>query len=436
MLEGLALPCFTGHTRISGGNRMKSNSSSFLHRAVVFAATVLLLAGCGGNGGGSGSTNPSPASQGDLVSSVFLNTTTQSQAASFLTGSDFTGVTAKYDVDNYKITYKTLDAGGNLINASGLVCVPRKPGMAASPLVSIQHGTITLHSDAPSALSLRASGTGIVAASLGYIAAMPDYLGYGDSSNTFHPYQHASTLASATVDMVRAARKFLSLPTVSVALNGQLFLTGYSEGGYATLATQKLMESLPTEFSITASEPGAGSYDMINTAITILNESVLPEPALAAFFVKAYDAIYGLNRIASIFQAPYVNVVNTYFDGTRDIHTISMALTSDTASLFSTQFLTDFRGSGETNVKAVIAENNIYDWAPKSPTRLFHGVDDDIVPYANATTAFNAMTANGAANVSLQQCDAGNGVPTTHVNCSLPYLRDVVSYFGSLAGGL
>ena len=129
-------------------------------------------------------------------------------------------------------------------------------------------------------------------------------------------------------------------------------------------------------------------------------------------------------------------MVNTYFDGTRDIHTISMALTSDTASLFNTQFLTDFRGSGETNVKAVIAENNIYDWAPKSPTRLFHGVDDDIVPYANATTAFNAMTANGAANVSLQQCDAGNGVPTTHVNCSLPYLRDVVSYFGSLAGGL
>jgi len=407
-----------------------------LYRAVVFAATVLLLAGCGGNGGGSGSTNPSTANQGDLVSSVFLNTTTQSQAASFLAGSGFTGVAAKYDVDNYKITYKTLDAGGNLINASGLVCVPRKPGMAASPFVSIQHGTITLHSDAPSALSLRTSGTGIVAASLGYIAAMPDYVGYGDSSNTFHPYQHASTLASATVDMVRAARKFLSLPTVSVALNGQLFLTGYSEGGYATLATQQLMESLPTEFSITASEPGAGSYDMINTAITILNESVLPEPALAAFFVKAYDAIYGLSRIASIFQAPYVNVVNTYFDGTRDIHTISMALTSDTASLFNTQFLTDFRGSGETNVKAVIAENNIYDWAPKSPTRLFHGVDDDIVPYANATTAFNAMTANGAANVSLQQCDAGNGVPTTHVNCSLPYLRDVVSYFGSLAGGL
>jgi pimeloyl-ACP methyl ester carboxylesterase len=292
-----------------------------------------------------------------------------------------------------------------------------------------------LYSDAPSALGPRASD-GIVAASLGYIAALPDYVGYGDSSSTFHPYQHASTLASATVDMVRAARKFLSLPAVSVTLNGQLFLTGYSEGGYATLATQKLMESLPTEFTITASEPGAGSYDMTNTAITTMNESVLAEPANVAFSVKAYDTIYGLNRIASIFQTPYVDVVNTYFDGSHDIHTISMKLTSVPASLFNTQFLTDFRGSGETAVKAVIAENDIYNWAPKSPTRLFHGVDDEIVPYANATTALDTMTANGATDVSLQQCDAGNGVPTTHGNCKLPYLRDVVSYFGSLASGL
>ena len=113
-----------------------------------------------------------------------------------------------------------------------------------------------------------------------------------------------------------------------------------------------------------------------------------------------------------------------------------MALTSDPAALFNAQFLTDFRGSGETAVKAVIAENNIYDWAPQSPTRLFHGADDDIVPYANATTALSTMTANGATNVSLQPCDAGNGVPTTHVNCSLPYLLDVASYFGSLANGL
>ena len=415
---------------------MKSNCGSFSRRAVVFTATVLSLAGCGGGGGGGDNSAPPPATPGDLVSHVFLNATTQSQAASLLAGSGVTGVTAKYAVDCHKITYKTPDAGGNLINASGLLCIPRKTGMAASPFLSIQHGTITLHSDAPSALNLGISGVSIVAASLGFVAAMPDYVGYGDSSNVFHPYQHASTLASTTVDMVRAARKFLSLPSVSVALNGQLFLTGYSEGGYATLAAQKLMESLPTEFSITASEPAAGSYDMTSTAVTVLNQPVLPEPAFAAFSVKAYDVISGLNRIASIFQAPYVSVVNTYFDGSHDIHAISMALTSDPAALFNAQFLADFRGSGETSVKAALAENNIYDWAPKSPTRLFHGVDDEIAPYANATTAFDTMAANGATNVSLQQCDAGNGVPTTHGNCKLPYLRDVVGYFGSLATGL
>ncbi len=88
---------------------------------------------------------------------------------------------------------------------------------------------------------------GILLASIGYIAVLPDYIGYGDSTNELHPYVHAATLASATVDMNRAARKFLA--GINRSTNGQFFLTGYSEGGYATLATQRLMQqSLATEF--------------------------------------------------------------------------------------------------------------------------------------------------------------------------------------------
>ena len=90
---------------------------------------------------------------------------------------------------------------------------------------------------------------------------------------------HAATLASATVNMNRAARKFLADPGISRTTNGQFFLTGYSEGGYATLATQRLMQqSLPAEFPVTASEPGAGPYDMTGTTLTILSS---PTPVAA-----------------------------------------------------------------------------------------------------------------------------------------------------------
>jgi pimeloyl-ACP methyl ester carboxylesterase len=95
-----------------------------------------------------------------------------------------------------------------------------------------------------------------VLAGLGYIAVLPDYIGYGDSTAKLHPYLHASTLASATVDMNRAARTFLALPDINMARNGQFFLTGYSEGGYATLATQRPMQqSLALSFLSSLRKP-------------------------------------------------------------------------------------------------------------------------------------------------------------------------------------
>ena len=149
----------------------------------------------------------------------------------------------------YKLTYKTPDASAALINASGLVCLPATRS-GGSPVLSYQHGTIFQDSDAPSSFLTSAEGlAGAVFAAIGFIAVLPDYIGYGDSTALLHPYVHAATLASATVDMNRAARVFFKEPGINAVTNGQLFLAGYSEGGYATLATQRLMEqNLSAEF--------------------------------------------------------------------------------------------------------------------------------------------------------------------------------------------
>ena len=88
---------------------------------------------------------------------------------------------------------------------------------------------------------------------------------------------------------------------------------------------------------------------------------------------------------------------------------------------------------GETALKAHIAENDIYNWAPAVPTRLFQGVNDDVVPYANTTTAQAAMVSNGSTMVTVVNC---NAVPSTHDNCIEPFAIDVVTYFKTLATGL
>lgn len=371
--------------------------------------------------------------RGDLVSSASLGTHSPSATNFVIAALGIGGATAAYTVTCHRLTYKTLDTRGDLINASGLLCVPQKSFGVASPILSFQHGTILTDAEAPSSLNSRDYAFGQSFASLGYIAAAPDYVGYVISTDRLHPYLHAATLAAATVDMVRATRQFLQRN--GIGTNGKLFLAGYSEGGYATLAAQREMElSLSNEFQVTASVPGAGPYDLTNTARTTLVGSTLGSAVFTAFFVRAYDAIYfSPSRLSAMFRPPFDGVVATSFDGSRDRGTVESLLTNVTADLFNEPFLSNFRGTGEAALKSRIAENDIYQWQPKAPTHFFHGEDDEIVPFANATTAVTTMQPSGRA--TLVSCNAG-GLPTTHDNCTVPYVIYMLSFFATFSPGL
>ena len=47
-------------------------------------------------------------------------------------------------------------------------------------------------------------------ASSAMIVSMPDYLGYGVSSNLPHPYEHGKSLATASYDMLKACLLYTS----------------------------------------------------------------------------------------------------------------------------------------------------------------------------------------------------------------------------------
>lgn len=418
---------------------MNNQKLLWLLTALTLFIAMLALTGCGGgNPAGNGNNT---ASRGDFVSNTALATITSGQAQTTMTNAGLIGFAAKYDVKTYKIVYKTIDPAGNLVNASGLMAVPQKVGV--SSLMSFQHGTITLDSDAPSNAQYNGASYGDLAAvlaSLGYVVVMPDYLGFGSATTgMLHPYIHGETLASAAIDMIRASKTFMQQN--NIAADGKLFLAGYSEGGYATLAAQKVMETtLSKEFTITASEPGAGPYDMTQTTQTILASPNLPVPAYVAFVFKAYDSLYNSpSNIGTYFQAAYASFVNTDFNGTKDILTIDADLGGAnvaTNALFNQVFLTSFSDpAGETTLKANIAKNDVYYWAPQVPTRFFHGTQDDVVPYANTTTTVTSMQTLGAPNVAVANCNAG-GSPTNHTNCFIPYFIDAKAYFDAFGPSL
>jgi dipeptidyl aminopeptidase/acylaminoacyl peptidase len=171
----------------------------------------------------------------------------------------------KYDVSFYKVVYKTTYKG-KPTDASGLVVVPKN--MTTTPsLLSAQHGTMFLHSDAPSNFPATFSGFDLFA-SAGFVTVIPDYLGFGVSANIVHPYYDAQLAGTTVVDMLKAAKYYLEKENVSIS--SRLFLLGYSEGGYVTMAAQKEIETHPEHnLTITAAAAGAGGYDLMGMLTTI-----------------------------------------------------------------------------------------------------------------------------------------------------------------------
>ncbi len=413
--------------------KMGSHAYGCTALQVFFVWVVtLVLSSCGG---GSESAQP--------PTSVLIGSMTTAQITSFVP--DNSAMSPTYDVKAYKVSYNTTTPTGGTTTASGLLLIPQKAEGAVSPLFSLQHGTIASQLEAPSNASLKTIvsydvAAGLASASFGFVVAMPDYLGYGDSQSIFHPYIQADSLATASIDMLRASQSVMRV--LGVATNGQLFLAGYSEGGYATLAAQKEIETnLASEFTITASEPGAGPYNLSGTTDAVMATSDLAgitDPTYLAFVIDAYQTYYDPSgSLDTYFTSSTLDCVNSYFSngwyGSNNFGYFDSCIDSTTtASILNSSFIADYN-SNNANVdiiKQALASNNIYDWKPQVPTRLYYSPYDEAVPQANTTTAFDTMNANGSTTVETATCDITTAF-SVHNACIGPYFIDVASYFAN-----
>ncbi|MGE3310062.1 MAG: lipase family protein [Limisphaerales bacterium] len=302
--------------------------------------------------------------------------------------------------DAWKIIYKTIDAHGRATRASALLVVPQGATRAV-PLVSYQHGTVTLREDVPSRLNDEAA-LGLIMGASGYITVLPDYLGLGDSPG-IHPYHHAASTATAVVDAIRAARD--SLADKGATWNKQLFLTGYSQGGHATLAAQRELEQRHAEeLPVTASAPSAGAYDLSGTTMSdFLSARAQPNPYYFAYFLAAYVDAYGIAAsLADMLKAPYDATVPPLLDGLHDGGDINAALPSRPVEILKPEILAAFTSDPDHPLRAALRDNDLHTgWFPRAKTRFYHCAGDlDVLP-ANSTVAFDAFKAAGAPAVEL-----------------------------------
>ncbi|MDQ6814659.1 MAG: prolyl oligopeptidase family serine peptidase [Bacteroidota bacterium] len=369
-----------------------------------------------------------PISGSDLfVSATSSGSFTKTQIQAFAQSAGLSAYNAyiKYDVEYFKFIYKTTYKGSQ-IQASGLVGIPKNVPSAPS-LLSAQHGTMFKFTDAPS--NFPATFTGFeLFASGGFVTIIPDLIGFGSSQNIPHPYYDQKYSGTAVVDMIKAVKYYLSKQ--NIAVSNRLFLFGYSEGGYVTMATQKEIETnVANNLTVTAAAEGAGGYDLTGMLSGIATTASYGTPSYLALLIKSYDSTYNWNRpYSDFFQAPYASRIPTLLNGTKTGSEIDAQLTNSPTALFTTTFYNNLLSpTGETVLKQQLTANSFLTWVPKSPTRLFHGTADEAVFYQTSVNTFNRFKAAGATNVEFFTVQNG-----THESSIQPMIENVLPWIQSL----
>ncbi len=340
----------------------------------------------------------------------------------------------------YKIPYTTTDEEGEEVKVSGLFVIPTgiTPLMSQLGLsmVSDDHGTIFTNAEAPTVIASNngtPDGSSILLTSLGGFATLqPDYIGFGDSNDHYHPFILKKSLATATVDFIKTVKDFAKDNNIS--LNQQLFLTGYSEGGYAAMASLQQIEE-EAEMHVVMAAPMAGPYDLNLTAFGVLSTPTLSVPSFMAEIGYAYAKAYD-KELSSIINEPYASKLPTLVNGSLDRFEIDKELTTKTTGedgLFNPSFVNDFFVNPNNWFREAMVENSVHTWAPSTPTRLIHCQGDDVIPYGISQATMQTMQSLGASDVALIPVEATLGLDynISHGECGLPAYQIVTKLFAS-----
>ena len=326
------------------------------------------------------------------------------------------------DISVYKIVYKTT-INGNEINASGLICVPVTSG--DYPVLSFQNGTNTVYSAAPSASPSDYTHQLIESiASMGYVVLFADYPGFGESTQIPHPYLVKEPTVRSLVDLLYTAKEIGSSEFPGITFRNEYYLLGYSQGGWATFALDKSLESdYASDFNVKGASCGAGSYNIPQLLESTLNQQTYPVPAYMAYIVNAYIAYNQFTNPASdFFNSPYASKISSLFDGTLSLDQIDAQLTTSIPDLLNPDFVSGFGTSPRySSVKTALSNNSITAWHTSVPVLFTHGEKDTEVNPVSTENIFIEMIAAGTSpdickKITVPNVDHGPGAIPCLIN--------------------
>lgn len=341
---------------------------------------------------------------------------------------------ADCDVEVRTIKYQTVGGAGESTTATAGIAVPVGDNPVCQgdrPLLLYAHGTspkqdydVTVSKEGFNGLAAA------VFAARGYVVVAPNYTGYGDSWLDYHPYLNAQAQADDMVDALRAARELFKAE--SRVTPRQLFISGYSQGGFVAMATHRLMEQrYPDEFSVTASFPMSGPYSLEQTVLEALSgRSIDGATPLFSYISDSYQRSYGdiYGNANELFEAPFDLTAPGLFPGnlsasdsvTAGLLPERLLASQGSPHLLSQAYVNQALTDLSNPLRKAVRLNTLHDWAPKAPMAMCGGGKDPTVFFDNTFRSRDAFRALG---VDVPYFDFNNSASLPGGRTNTLYLR-------------
>jgi pimeloyl-ACP methyl ester carboxylesterase len=357
--------------------------------------------------------------------------------------------TAKNEVDLYKVEYDSVipEQGNRPTIAFGLVAVPKIAGASNLPFLAYQHGTVFGKHEVPSYSFLtdnpdryeQSYETRLAVAQFagnGYVVFAADYFGMGDSVEP-EGYLVKGSHQQACLDLYLATRDWLA-SNKSINQN-HLFLSGWSQGGYVTMAFLEKLEE--KGIPVTAASTAAAPTDLFASFNSVIYH---PRPmdamwlsttfSLSTLAFENYYAKPGL--VEALFKPNYVPSIRAIYYRTYttadELRNLLASLArydeksekyvSDIAMLLKDDFQNP-ANFASSEFGRIALQSDVYRWHFKTPVQMYYGLSDEAVAPRVATIAANYQKAMGNTNVVVAKSVANANHRATYLTASFKQLR-------------
>ena len=287
-------------------------------------------------------------------------------------------------------TYPSLDGDWKEVTLSGKVMLPK--GRKPKRMILVSHYTVGSNAEAPSnCFSLEG-----LLVKLGYGLIIPDYLGYGITADQVHPYLVMLLTAYQITDMYFAVRDWLKAVGMEPE-HDDIYLLGYSQGGANTMAVEYLCEMAyndpADEYYIPIHRvfAGGGPYDVKATYERFVNTDTAGYPVAVPLVLQGMIKGNHLNIQMSDMMQPWLcNKMDEWVNSKKyTTKQINGFINSTVTHELLTKEAMDQTSNKVAELYKAMTENSVVaaDWTPQSSVYLLHSMDDETVPYTNASNA-------------------------------------------------